>query len=98
MVVGAVALVGLVAGIYFFLRRRRAVSVSSSGHRRATSIDAWSSVPPTMGPTLPRLSTLNDSRLDPRVLNEKRKSGVSIFADNEDYSRRILKVANPDDS
>jgi len=51
-----------------------------------------------MRPTLPRLSTLNDSRLDPRVLNEKRKSGVSIFADNEDYSRRILKVTNPDGS
>jgi len=97
VVVGVVALVGLVAGVYFCLRRRRTASITSGGHRRATSIDAWSSVP-TVGPTLPRLSTLNDSRLDPRVLNEKRKSGVSIFADNKDYSRRILKVANPDDS
>jgi len=51
-----------------------------------------------MHPTLPRLSTMNDSRLDPRVMTEKRQSGVSVFADNQDYSRRILQVANPDNS
>jgi len=36
-----------------------------------------------------------DQRLDPVLLQQRRLSDGSI-ADNQDYSRRILKVTNPD--
>jgi cell wall integrity and stress response component len=38
-------------------------------------------------------SSFNDTRLDPAVMAQRRMSDGSI-ADNEDYSRRILKVRN----
>jgi cell wall integrity and stress response component len=98
VVVGVVALLAIVGGVYFYLHRRRS-GRESRGHRRASSLPlpGFDGLP-HMNPTLPRLSTMQDSRLEHRLMMEKRQSGVSVFADNEDYSRRILKVANPDSS
>jgi len=86
-VVGIVALAAIIGGSIFYIRRRNRES-QSSGHRRNTSVNTC-----TTGAGMRR--QVSDSRLDPAMV-EKRRSGGSVFADNVDYSRRILKVINPD--
>ncbi|ODA79097.1 hypothetical protein RJ55_04688 [Drechmeria coniospora] len=85
-VVGAAALIG---GIFFFLRRRRNSEIEE-GHRRNAAVNAFinGSKPPGSSGSI----SMTDARLDP-VLAHRRMSDGSI-ADNEDYSRRILRVTN----
>ncbi|POR39675.1 Uncharacterized protein TPAR_00139 [Tolypocladium paradoxum] len=85
-VVGAAAIVG---GIFFFLRRKRNAEIEEE-HRRNAAVNAFinGSKPPGSSGSI----SMTDARLDP-VLANRRMSDGSI-ADNEDYSRRILRVTN----
>lgn len=88
VVVGIVALVGIGVGIWFFLRRRRQRQAEEDYRRNAANVNAF--VNGGKGHTA--TSSLNDSRLDPSFMDRRTSSGS--IADNEDYSRRILKVTN----
>lgn len=92
-VVGVILLVAIIVFMIFYQRRRRRLKNAENGHARADSLNAFVA----QGGTLPGVPLANDTRLDPRIMTEKRQSTGSVFADNEDYSRRILKVANPSD-
>lgn len=85
VVVGVVAGAAIVGFVIFFVRRRRSQRDSNawSGSETAgkTQIPAMRRIP---GP---------ESRIDPEALANHRMSDGSI-ADNEDYSRRILKVCH----
>lgn len=107
VVAGVLAFAGFVAIILFYLRRRRRMKNAENGHRRADSLNAFvASGAHTPGSAVPSFGSLagkvppanvDDTRLDPRIMQETRRiSGASFLADNEDYSRRILKVTNPD--
>ena len=84
MVVGIVALSAIAGGIFFFLRNRRRRAVEEE-YRRNISGD-YSAKPPTSS-----VGSLSDARLEPSVMMQRRQSDGSI-ADNQDYSRRILKL------
>ncbi|XP_044722158.1 WSC domain-containing protein [Hirsutella rhossiliensis] len=88
-VAGVVAAALLIGGIFFFIRRRRNSEIEEE-HRRNAAVNAFinGSKPPGSSGSM----SMTDSRLDP-VLAHRRMSDGSI-ADNEDYSRRILRVTN----
>ncbi|KAF2237435.1 hypothetical protein EV356DRAFT_511559 [Viridothelium virens] len=90
VVVGVVVLLAIIGGIFLFLRRRQH-QLAEKEYQRQNSVSAFMENGRPPGTSH---STGGDSRLDPRVF-ERRQSDGSI-ADNEDYSRRILKVTNPD--
>lgn len=87
-VVGVVVVGAAVGGAFFFLRRRRNRQIEEE-YRRNAAVNAFfngsSKAPSTAGD-----NSISDSRLDP-VMSQRRLSDGSI-ADNEDYSRRILRV------
>ncbi|KAL9605909.1 MAG: hypothetical protein Q9179_000886 [Wetmoreana sp. 5 TL-2023] len=88
VVVGVVAICGIVGALLFILRRRK---------RRAAEQEYQSNNINPFEPEAPRpppsSSSMSDSRLEPSVMMQRRQSDGSI-ADNQDYSRRILKVDN----
>lgn len=88
-VVGVVALAGIVGAAVFFVRRRRNAEIEEE-HRRNAAVNAFinGSKPPGSSGSI----SMTDSRLDP-VMAHRRLSDGSI-ADNQDYSRRILRVTN----
>lgn len=88
-VVGGVSLCALAGGLFLSLRYRRKREAEAE-YRRKADIDRF-----VNGDKHGSASSLADSRLDPSVMMERRQSNGSI-ADNQDYSRRILKVMNPD--
>ena len=84
-VVGVVALLAIIGGVFFFLRQRRRREVEEE-FRRQANINSF-----TAGGKLHTSnSSVADSRLDPEFMNRRQSNGS--IADNEDYSRRILKV------
>lgn len=87
VVVGVVALAGLAGAAVFLMRRRRNAEIEEE-HRRNAAVNAFinGSKPPSTNGSI----SMTDSRLDP-VMAHRRLSDGSI-ADNEDYSRRILRV------
>ncbi|KAF1988237.1 hypothetical protein K402DRAFT_402931 [Aulographum hederae CBS 113979] len=92
VVVGVVAIVAIIGGVFFFMRHRRRQAMEEE-HRRQANVNQF-----VNGGKMPSVSSntsMNDSRLDPEVMMARRQSDGSI-ADNADYSRRILKVTNPD--
>ena len=84
MVVGIVALCATTGGIFFFLRNRKRRAVEEE-YRRNVAGD-YGARPPTSS-----AGSVSDARLEPSVMMQRRQSDGSI-ADNQDYSRRILKV------
>lgn len=92
---GVLALGALIAGALLYMKRKRANEDIVARHARTTSANAFASEG-SVGGT--RNASMSDSRLDPTMVErEKRASNGSVFNDNEDYSRRILKVTNPSD-
>jgi cell wall integrity and stress response component len=86
VVVGIVGLAAICAGVWFFLRRRRQKQAEDDYRRNAANIDNFVSG----GKTHTSASSMNDSRIDPSFMDRRQSNGS--IADNEDYSRRILKV------
>lgn len=86
-VAGVVAAALMIGGVFFFIRRRRNSEIEEE-HRRNAAVNAFinGSKPPGSSGSM----SMTDSRLNP-VLAHRRMSDGSI-ADNEDYSRRILRV------
>ena len=82
-VVGIIAIAAIIGGAWFYLRARKRRAVEEEYRRNAT-INSFIQKP---GST----SSISDSRLEPSVMMQRRMSDGSI-ADNQDYSRRILKV------
>jgi len=89
IVVAVVVVAAIIGGVFFYMRRskQRALAEEQRRHEMMTSFVTGEK--PGSGYTSP------DSRLDPSMMFQRRLSDGSI-RDNEDYSRRILKVANPD--
>lgn len=85
--VGAVAAAAISGIVVFYLRRRRNREIEEE-HRRNAANEFLSSGKPGSSGGL----SMSDARLDP-VMAQRRMSDGSI-ADNEDYSRRILRVSH----
>ena len=89
VVVGVVAAAAIIGGVIFYMRRKRNAEIEEE-HRRNAAVNAFisgSKPPSTSGGV-----SITDSRLDP-VMAHRRLSDGSI-ADNQDYSRKILRVSN----
>lgn len=89
VVIGVLAIAGIVGGILFYLRRKRNREIEEE-HRRNAAVNSFMNggKPPGSSGGL----SSSDSRIDP-VMAQRRSSTGSI-ADNEDYSRKILRVTN----
>ena len=85
VVVGLVVVIGLAVAAFFFLRNRKRRAVEEE-YRRNAAINNMSNG------KADSLSSAGDARLEPSVMLQRRMSDGSI-ADNQDYSRRILKVS-----
>ncbi|KAL8909169.1 MAG: hypothetical protein Q9207_000343 [Kuettlingeria erythrocarpa] len=92
-VVVGLAAIGIIAGgLFFFLRnRKQRAQATQNQMNNAENPFETESKPPQSS------HSMSDSRLEPSVMLQRRQSDVSI-ADNQDYSRRILQVTNPDGS
>lgn len=90
-VVVGLLVVGAIGGAVFFVFRRKRNAEIEEEHRRNAAVNAFiaGGKPPSSSGGL----SLSDQRLDP-VIAHRRQSDGSI-ADNEDYSRRILRVCTP---
>lgn len=80
-VVGVLVAIAIGIGAFLFARKQRRKKLEEE-YRRSLAVREFHKKPET------------DLRLDP-VMLQRRMSDGSI-ADNQDYSRRILKVTNPD--
>ncbi|EEP80646.1 predicted protein [Uncinocarpus reesii 1704] len=89
VVVGVVALAAIIGGGIFYMKYKKRREVVEEYRRNATISNFVSS-----GKTYSE-SSMSDSRLEPTLMSQRRQSNGSI-ADDQDFSRRILKVTNPD--
>ncbi|KAF2121919.1 hypothetical protein BDV96DRAFT_639995 [Lophiotrema nucula] len=87
VVVGVVALTAIIAGVVFYLRHKRRKDVEEE-YRRQAAVNQFGAG----GKLHTSNSSMTDSRLDPEFMARRASNGS--IADNEDYSRRILKVTN----
>ena len=81
---GVVGLAAIVGGVWFFLRRRRQKQAEADYRRNAAGVNDFINGGKTGA------SSINDTRIDPSFMDRRQSNGS--IADNEDYSRRILKV------
>ncbi|KAK3715598.1 Stress-activated PKC1-MPK1 kinase pathway sensor [Vermiconidia calcicola] len=93
VVVGVVAVIAIATGIFFFIRHKRRKEAEEEYKRTQVSdfMRGGDKRPPPTG-----YSNMSDSRLDPEAGNRRDSHGS--IADDQDFSRRILRVANPDTS
>ncbi|KAL8743675.1 MAG: hypothetical protein Q9190_004003, partial [Brigantiaea leucoxantha] len=84
VVVGIVAIAAIAGGLFFFLRNRKRRAAAEAYNQNPANPFVTENRPP------PSSSSMSDSRLEPSVMMQRRQSDGSI-ADNQDYSRRILK-------
>ncbi|KAL5354318.1 Protein SLG1 [Pseudogymnoascus australis] len=82
VVVGVIAIAAAIGGMWFFLRARNRRELEDA-HRRQAAINAFVKSP-SDAPAF-------DTRLEPAIM---RRMSAGSIADNQDYSRRILKVTN----
>lgn len=89
IVVAVVIVSGALAGLFFWMRHRKRLAEEEEFKQNqvADFMRGGERKPPLSG-----YSSMSDSRLDPEFGN-KRNSHGSI-ADNEDFSRKILRVSN----
>lgn len=83
---GIVALGAIIGGVWFLMRRRRQKQAEEDYRRNAANVDQFVAG----GKLHTSNSSMNDSRIDPSFVDRRQSNGS--IADNEDYSRRILKV------
>jgi cell wall integrity and stress response component len=86
VVVGLIALAAIIGGVVFFLRNRRRREVEEE-YKRQAAVSSFVNG----GKTHQSSGSMNDSRLEPDILQRRESTGS--IADNQDYSRRILKVS-----
>lgn len=85
VVVGLLAFAAIAGGLVLYLRNKKRRAIEEE-HRQAAAVNSFIDGGKYTGP-------VTDTRLDPAVMASRRMSDGSI-ADNQDYSRRILKVTN----
>lgn len=88
VVVGVVGVAALCFGVWFLLRKRRQRQAEEDYRRNAANVSSFVNG----GKLHDSGSSMNDSRIDPSFMDRRQSNGS--IADNEDYSRRILKVTN----
>lgn len=88
VIVGLIAIAAVAGGVFLFLRNKKRREVEEE-YRRNAAISQFAQG--GKHPSSQSGSTFSDMRLDPAVMAQRRLSDGSI-ADNQDYSRRILKV------
>jgi cell wall integrity and stress response component len=81
VVVGVLAIAGIGIGVFLLMKKRRREKVEEE-YRKSAAAREFARKPE------------QDHRLDPVMI--QRRDSVGSIADNQDYSRRILKVTNPD--
>lgn len=86
VVVGVIALAAILFGVWYLLRRRRQRQAEEDYRRNAANVNSFVNG----GKLHTSNSSMNDSRIDPSFMDRRQSNGS--IADNEDYSRRILKV------
>ncbi|KAK6527911.1 hypothetical protein TWF281_009175 [Arthrobotrys megalospora] len=84
-VVGVIAVIAMGVGGFLVVRRNRRRQAEEEYRAAVAAKEFTASIRKPQA----------DTRLDPVMLQQRRMSDGSI-ADNQDYSRRILKVTNPD--
>nr|POF15291.1 cell wall integrity and stress response component 2 [Quercus suber] len=94
IVVGFVVVVAGIAALVFWIKHKRRKDAETES-KRSTQVNDFmrggrEGKPPRSG-----YSNMSDERLDPQA--GARRNSVGSIADNQDYSRKILRVANPDD-
>lgn len=89
VVVGVVVLGAAFGGLWFYMRQKRNREIEEE-HRRNAAVNAFMGGKPPGSSGGYSMET--DTRLDP-VMAQRRMSSGSI-ADNQDYSRRILRVSS----
>lgn len=87
VVVGVVVLASIIGGVFFFLRHKKRRQAEDDYRNRASVNNFVAG-----GKMHTSNSSMTDSRLDPEFMARRQSNGS--IADNEDYSRRILKVTN----
>ncbi|KAK6397295.1 hypothetical protein LTR65_006269 [Meristemomyces frigidus] len=92
-VVGVLAVAAIVAGLFFWLRHRRRQAVQDEYTRKNPTTDFFRSGGSDIKPPPSAYSNMSNSVLDPAA---GRRNSFGSIADDQDYSRRILRVANPD--
>ena len=85
VVVGVVAVSAIAGGVLFYVRKRKRRNLEEEYKQNAAG--SYN----TLKPATSSAGSTSDSRLEPSVMMQRRQSDGSI-ADNQDYSRRILKV------
>ncbi|PGH15099.1 hypothetical protein AJ79_02625 [Helicocarpus griseus UAMH5409] len=90
VVVGVVCIGAIIGGAFFFLKYKKRKAMEEE-HRRNATISSFVAG----GKPYSQQTSMSDSRLDPSIMSQRRQSNGSI-ADDQDFSRRILKVTNPD--
>jgi len=88
VVVGLVVPALIIAGVVLWLRNRKKKAADEAYHQQQNVSNFFAGGKNTSH------SSMNDTRLDPEVMMRRASDGS--IADNQDYSRRILKVTNPD--
>lgn len=86
--VGVLAVIGIAAAVYFLLKRKKQKEADEESKRTQVSDFIRGGERKAPGSAY---SQMSDSRLDPTA-GARRNSHGSI-ADNQDYSRRILRVS-----
>lgn len=86
VVVGVVALGAIIGGVFFYMKYKKRKEVVEEYRRNATINNFVAGGKP--------YSASSDSRLEPSLMSQRRQSNGSI-ADDQDFSRRILKVCFP---
>ncbi|KAI1007117.1 hypothetical protein K3495_g1104 [Podosphaera aphanis] len=85
IIVGMLIVAAIIGGFILIARNRKRRAIEAE-HRQAAAVSSFIDGGKNMGP-------VSDTRLDPTVMASRRMSDGSI-ADDQDYSRRILKVTN----
>ena len=85
--VAVVVVAAVIGGLFFFMRHRKNTAIENERrrHEMMTNLVAGGEKPGSS-------YSMPDSRLDQGFMFQRRQSDGSI-ADNEDYSRKILKVS-----
>jgi cell wall integrity and stress response component len=86
-VIGVVAIIGMIGGVIFWLRWKKRRDAEEE-YKRQAAVNAFVNGGKGHNST----PSLNDSRLDPEILAAGRRDSTGTIADNQDYSRKILRV------
>ncbi|KAK3111452.1 WSC domain [Teratosphaeriaceae sp. CCFEE 6253] len=101
VVVGVLAAAALLGALIFLLKRRKQKAAEDEYKRSTQAHDFLrrGDEAEAKGPPMTGYSNRSDARLDPAAVGRVGRPGsAGSLGDEADYSRRILRVANPDGS